>query len=405
MTNKDISKLRIDKSGMKYSRRTRKIPSLKVAILICILIAGFIFYRLVIDPVFAVEVSTVSQVFPSQLVTLLNASGYVVAQRRASVASKITGQIEWIGVEEGSYIKKGQMIARLEGKDAVAARNQAVANLNNASSNLEVAKVEMNDAALHYNRQKELLSYGIIPQSEFDDAKARYQKAVVSVEAAESTVSAFKAALHSATVAVNYTYIRAPFDAVVLTKDADIGDLITPLGAAAQAKAAVVTVADMDSLLVEADVSESHIQKVMVGQPCEIQLDAFPDIRFRGSVHMIVPTADRTKATVMIKVKFLDKDNRILPEMSARVAILEEEPLTIKKQKPMTVVNANAIVMQNNDTFVFLIEDNRVTKTPFLTGTQTGDMVEVLEGIRPGDKVVINPPKRLKSGSRIKMKE
>lgn len=386
---------------MKYSRSARKIPFLTVAILICILTGGVVLHRLVIDPVFSVEVSTVSQLFPSQLVTLLNASGYVVAQRKASVASKITGQIEWIGVEEGNHIKEGQIIARLEGKDAAAARDQAAANLNKAKSSLKVAEVEMKNAELHFNRQKRLLSHGIISQSEFDDAEARYQKAVVDVEAAKSSVNSFKAALHSAMVSLDYTYIRAPFDAVVLTKDADVGDLITPLGAAAQAKAAVVTIADMDSLLVEADVSESHIQKVTTGQPCEIQLDAFPDARFRGSVHMIVPTADRTKATVMIKVAFLDKDERILPEMSARVAFLEK-PLTKEEQRPMTVVNVNTIVRQNNKTFVFLIEGNRVRKTPFLAGTQTGAMVEVLEGIRAGYKVVANPPKRIKSGSRIR---
>ncbi|WKZ18394.1 MAG: efflux RND transporter periplasmic adaptor subunit [Candidatus Jettenia sp. CY-1] len=404
MINKDLSKLKIDKSNVKYYRSTQKKLFFKILTFIGIPILGLILYLLIFNPVVEVEVTTVSKVYPSQMFTLLNASGYVVAQRKASVASKITGQIEWLGVEEGSQVKKGQIIARLEGKDARAAREQAKANLDNAVSNLEMAKVEMNDATLQYNRQKELLSYGIVSQSEFDIAEARYRRAKAAVSAAESSIHAYKAALHSADVAVNYTYIRAPFDAVVLTKDADIGDIITPLGAAANAKAAVVTIADMDSLLVEADVSESNLQKVKVDQPCEIQLDALPETRFRGKVHMIVPTADRSKASVMIKVKFLDKDKRILPEMSAKVAFLER-PVTEEEQKPKIAVNTETVVTYNSSKFAFLIKDNYVTKVPLTTGTQIGDMVEVLDGVKPGDKVVLNPPKTLKDGSRIKIEE
>lgn len=404
MVNRDLSKLKIDKSHIKYYRSTRKKLFFKILAFIGIPILGLILYLLVFNPVVEVDVSTVSQVYPSQMFTLLNASGYVVAQRKASVASKITGQIEWLGVEEGSQVKKGQIIARLEGKDAMAAREQARANLDNAISNLEMAKVEMNDATLQYNRQKELLSHGIVSQSEFDIAQARYKRAKAAVSAAESSTHAYKAALHSANVALNYTNIRAPFDAVVLTKNADIGDIITPLGAAANAKAAVVTIADMDSLLVEADVSESNLQKVKVNQPCEIQLDALPETRFRGMVHMIVPTADRSKASVMIKVKFLDRDKRILPEMSAKVAFLER-PVTGEEQKPKTAVNANAVVTYDSSKLTFLIKDDRVTKVPLTTGIQIGDMIEVLEGVKPGDKVVINPSRTLKDGSRIKIEE
>ena len=140
--------------------------------------------------------------------------------------------------------------------------------------------------------------------------------------------------MEAAKVAVEYTQIRAPFDAVVLTKNADVGDIVTPIGAAANAKAAVVTIADMDSLRVEADVSESNLEKVKVGQPCEIQLDALPETRFPGQVHMIVPTADRSKATVMVKVRFLDPDPRILPEMSAKVAFLSRSVNPEEQRSP-----------------------------------------------------------------------
>jgi len=404
VVNKDISKLKIDKSDAIQYRRVRRKLSLKIAAFIFAFVIGFILYRLVFNPVVEVKVSTVSQIYPSQTFTLLNASGYVVAQRKAAVASKITGRLEWLGVEEGSKVKKGQVIAKLEGEDAAAARDQAIANLDNAMFNLDMTKAEMNDATLHYNRQKELLSQGVVPQSELDIAEARYKRAKAAVAAAESAINAYKAAVHFARISLRYTFIRAPFDAVVLTKNADVGDIVAPLGAAATARAAVVTIADMDSLLVEADVSESNLQKVKTGQPCDIQLDSLPENRFRGMVHMIVPTADRSKASVMVKVKFLDKDDRILPEMSAKVAFLERS-VTLEEQKPKTALNSNAIMMNNNTRFVFLINENRVYKTPLTTGSQIGDMIEVLDGVKSGDKVVVNPPKNLRDGTRIKIKE
>ncbi len=401
----DLAKLKIDKSDTIYYhsiRRNRHLP-LKITAFVFVFIIGFILYRVVLNPSVEVKVSTVSEAYPSQMLTLLNASGYVVAQRKASVASKVAGRLEWLGVEEGSRVKKGQTIAKLESEDATAACEQATANLSNAVSNLEMVKAEMDDATLHYSRQKELLSQKIVSQSELDIAKARYKRARAAVAAAESAINSYKAALHSANVVLEYTFIHAPFNAVVLTKTADVGDIITPVGASANAKAAVVTIADLSSLLVEADVSESNLQKATVGQPCEILLDALPDRRFRGMVHMIVPTADRSKASVLIKVKFLDRDDRILPEMSAKVAFLER-PLTIEEQKTKIVLNSNAIVTHTGTTYVFLIEENHAIETPLTTGAQIGDMMEVVEGVKPGDKVVVNPPKNLKNGSRIKIR-
>jgi RND family efflux transporter MFP subunit len=224
------------------------------------------------------------------------------------------------------------------------------------------------------------------------------------VAAAEASIRASTAALESVKVALNDTLIRAPFDAVVLTKDADVGDIITPLGAAANAKAAVVTIADMSSLQVEADVSETNLGVVKVGQPCEIQLDALPDSRFRGVVHMIVPTADRTKATIMVKVRFVDKDPRILPEMRAKVSFLSR-PVKQEEEKPRTVVNPAAVVTNDGKSRVFVVQEGKVKVMPVTLGPPLGDMVEVLNGVKSGDRVVVKPSKRLKDGSRIKIAE
>jgi RND family efflux transporter MFP subunit len=249
-----------------------------------------------------------------------------------------------------------------------------------------------------------LLPHDYISRADYDASEARFNKATAAVNAAEAAIKANKAALQAANVSIEYTLIRAPFDAVVLTKDADVGDIVTPIGAAAEAKAAVVTIADMDSLQVEVDVSESNLGNVQVGQPCEIQLDALPESRFQGVVHMIVPTADRSKATVMVKVRFIDKDPRILPEMSAKVAFLSR---TVKpeEQKPRTVVNSNAVIIHKDKNLVFLVKDNRAVETPVTTGEKLGDMIEVLNGVKAGDKVVLKPVDKLRDGKRIKIIE
>jgi len=351
----------------------------------------------------SIETTTVVQVYPTQSFTLLNASGYVVAQRKAAVASKITGRLEWLGVEEGSRVKGGQIVARLENRDLAAGVSQAEAGLKSASAALEQARAELVDATSSYRRQKELLGQGIVAQADFDTAEARFRRAAAATAGAEAAVRNSAAALQGARVNYDYSLIRAPFDAVVLTKNADVGDIITPLGAAANAKAAVFTIADMGSLRVEADVSESNLGLVKNGQPCEITLDALPNSRFRGAVHTIVPTADRSKASVMVKVAFVDSDSRILPEMSARVAFLEHAAKR-EDQTPRIAVNPAAIVKSGGRDGLFLLKGERAVFTPVRTGARLGDLVEV-SGVRSGDKVALRPLEKLGDGVRVSLAE
>ena len=387
MTNTDLSKLKLDKSGANFQRK-QKIPRWGLIAIGCVATLAIVFL-LFANPALEVETSVVARTYPSQSFTLLNASGYVVAQRKAAVASKATGRLEWLGVEEGSKVRTGEVIARLENRDVVAATDQALAGVSSA-------KAELADAQQNYSRMKDLQGKGYVAKSEFDTADTRQKRAHALVAGAE-------AALRSAQIAVEYTLIRAPFDAVVLTKNADVGDIVTPLGAAANAKASVVTIADLSSLQVEVDVSESNLSKVKKGQPCEIQLDALPESRFPGVVHMIVPTADRSKASIMVKVRFLENDPRVLPEMSARVAFLERE-VARGEETPRTAVNPAALVSRNGKQSVFVVRDDKAVETPVTTGGNIGDGIEVLDGLTPGEKVVVNPPKKLKSGSAVKGK-
>jgi RND family efflux transporter MFP subunit len=404
MANEDLSKLKIDKTAEVYRPQKKHKVFYWIAGVIVLVLAMILFAKGVFTPAVEVEPANVTQIYPSQTFTLLNASGYVVAQRKAAVASKVTGRLVSLTVEEGNRVKKGEMIARLENDDVIAARSQAEANLNAVRYNLEQTKAELNDATVSFERYKNLIEQGFVSKAEYDASDARYRKAAAAVAAAEAAVKAGNAALQSANVAVEYTFIRAPFDAVVLTKNADIGDIITPIGAAADAKAAVVTIADMKSLLVEVDVSESNLQMVTTGQPCEIQLDALPDSRFRGVVHMIVPTADRTKATILVKVRFVDKDSRILPEMSAKAAFLSRE-IRDDEQKPRTALNPAAVIDRKGKAAVFLIKENRAIEMPVTLGEKLGDMVEVLGGVKAGDRVVLRPLDKVKNGSRIKIAE
>lgn len=403
MAQEDISRLRLEKGRRKRGLRRRKgVLMYWAAGALLFLVAAFFGFK--IAGVEEVRAGTVALTYPSQAITALNASGYVVAERKAALASKTTGRLVWLGVEEGSRVEKGQVVARLENEDLTAALAEARAGLNASRENLEAAIAELDDARQDHRRKKTLLEGGFIARSAYDQAEARLRKAQASADAGRAQVNAARAALRGAEAALGYTYIRAPFSGVVLTKNADIGDILTPLGAAANAKAAVVTIADLDTLQVEVDVAESNINKVRKDMPAEIHLDAFPDERFPGKVHMIVPTADRTKASVLVKVAFFEKDPKVMPEMSAKVSFLTR-PVGPDEEKPLTTVPASAIVSDNQgQAFVFIIDGDRAKKTPVVTGKRIGESVEVT-GLAEGQTIVLSPPEGLKDNEKITVLE
>jgi RND family efflux transporter MFP subunit len=405
MPEEDISKLKIEKAKkMAGPAGRKKKPFVIAAAVALILLFGTLYATGIIAPAITVDVTTISLVYPSQSLSVLNASGYIVAQRKAAVAAKVTGQLVALMVEEGSKVKKNQIIARLESEDVTAIKNQATANLNTAKATLEQAKAERDNARQEHDRYQKLVAGGFVSQSDYDTVNTRYKRALEGVNASEAAVRGVEAALQGARAGLDYTLIRAPFDGVVLTKNADVGDIVTPLGAAATAKAAVVTIADMDSLQVEVDVSETSITSISVGQPCDIQLDALSNMRFRGEVYAIVPTVDRTKATVLVKVRFLDKDPRLLPDMSAKVSFLSRS-LKPEELKPRLAVNGSALMREDDKSYVFLLQGSNVRHTFVSLGEKMGDMTEIKAGLKPGDRVVIKPPTRLKDGSKIKIAE
>jgi HlyD family secretion protein len=351
-------------------------------------------------PAVQVELGTAAQTYPSQAYTVLNATGYVVAQRKAAVASKATGRLEWLGVREGSTVRTGEVIARLENRDVLAQMEQAAANVKVSEANLLQAEAELQEAERALKRSADLVEKNFVSQAVHDTAIARHAKAQAAVASARAAIVAARANHRAAQVAVEQTLIRAPFDGVVLTKNANVGDVITPFSSATGSQAAVVTMADMSTLEVEADVSEANISKVRVGQPAEIQLDALPETRLRGEVHRRVPTVDRSKATVTVKIRFVDNDSRVLPEMSAKAAFLSQE-VPREASAPKIAVPAAAIADRGGRKVVYVVKDNKAKEVPVQTGAAVGDLVQVT-GVEAGDKVVLKPSDRMHDGVGVK---
>ena len=349
-----------------------------------------------------VELGTVVMTTPGQESAVLTASGYIVAQRKAAVASKGTGRLEYLGVIEGDRVIKGQIIGRLENSDVEAALGQVKANLNLAKAGLESAKAELEDASANFERQKTLFAQNSISRAEYDGSNSRYKRAVAAVSSAEASIKYAEANVRASEVQLEYTLIRAPFDGVVLTKNANVGEVISPFGAAAGSRGAIVSVADMTSLEVEADVSESNIEKIKEKMPCEITLDAYPEKRYPGFVNKIVPTADRAKATVLTKVRFKDLDSRVLPEMRAKVNFLSEQKEQSQKNSgPKISVPASAIVTRNGQKVVFVMKGETVTETAVTLGEVMGSRIEITQGVSSGQKVVLRPSETLATGTKV----
>lgn len=407
METQDLSKLRIDSDKRRTvgsgTRRHRIVWWIVLSA-----VAGSILLFLAwtgrLSPPRHVHAAKVVRMFPSHALTVLNASGYVVAQRKAAVSSKATGRLERLYVEEGYQVKKDDILAQLENKDLKATLEEAQAQLKVAQATLKNAEAELTDATLNYNRLKALKQSGAVSVQSFDTAEARYKKAVALERSSRFGVERAKAGVKVAEVNLEYSLIRAPFDGVILTKNADEGEVVAPFGASVNAKAAVVTMADMGSLMVEVDVAESSIEKVKPGGPVEIRLDALPNDRFPGTVHMIVPTADRSKATVMTKVKFDRRDKRVLPEMSARTAFLAR-PLKEGEDKPFLGIPAPSVTKSDGEKIVFRINANRAHAVPLKTGRKWGDTLEVLHGLKEGDMIVFKPDASLNDGDRVTISE
>ena len=401
MAAPDIGKLKIDR-GTAAPRRRRRIRWWMVIVAV-VVIAGI---AMVLAPhPQPVQTASVVTRYPAQQVTVLTASGYVVAQRKAAVATKATGRLEELNVQEGSRVKKGDLLARIDARDVQAQYEAAKANVAVARAGIVSAQADERNAAIELKRNRDLVDQHFVSASALDAAVSREDRAAAATNNARAGLQAAVANANNARVAVDFTEIRAPFDGVVVTKSANVGDIVTPFSSAVDSKGAVVNMADLSTLEVEADVSESSLSKIAVGEPCEILLDALPDMRFSGSVSRMVPTVDRAKATVTTKVRFDRLDDRILPDMSAKVSFLSKK-VDAAANKPTLAVSPDAVVARDGRTIVYRLrtDGDKTTAEPvaITTGAVYPDATEIASGdLKSGDKVIVKPTAKIAGGTLV----
>ena len=404
-----LSALKIDRSAP-IARRRRRWPWVSGALLI---VGGAVVALLPRKT--EVQTSAVLAAYPSQQYAELTASGYVVAQRRAAVASKGTGRLVELTVREGSLVKQGDLIGRLDASDVMAAIGatqagvvQAQAAKAQAEAALGQGRAELAHAEVELKRQQTLQAQGFISPQAVDGADRRVAVARSALASQQAAITSAQAGIAQSLAQVRVqqvnqanTEIRAPFDGVVLVKNANVGDMITPFSSASGTSGAVVTMADLRTLEVEADVSESNVARIKPEQPVEITLDALPELRLRGNVSRIVPTVDRAKATVMTKIRFEALDARILPEMSAKVSFLSR-PATAEDQQPVIAVNPKVLTERGGKKIVFKITGDAVEMVPVATGRKIGELQELTSGtLKPGDRLVLDPVATMAAGAKV----
>jgi RND family efflux transporter MFP subunit len=341
--------------------------------------------------------------------TALDVSGYVVARRQATVAAKITGKITEVLVEEGQRIEKDQVIARLDDSNAAAALAQAEAEIGEARAKLVAAKTSLSDFAPIFERDKALLASGWISRTVFDHSRRDYDEARTGAALAAQSLSV--AEKHSAAARADEedTVVRSPFSGVVTVKAAQPGEVVSPLSTGGFTRTGICTVVDMDSLEVEVDVSENFIPRVRPGQEASIVPNAYPDARLPGFVLAIVPTADRSKATVRVRVGFRKLDSRLVPEMGARVSFLEQplqsSGIGATEHAGVVVIPPEAVLLDGTSGIVFVIHGDIVERRVVKLGEKTNDGQTILAGLTPGASVAIGPLSRLSDRAKVNIEE
>jgi RND family efflux transporter MFP subunit len=350
-----------------------------------------------------VQVATVSARAAGTQAAVLNASGYVVARRRATVSSKITGKVVEVDVEEGKNVVQGQVLAKLDDSTPRAALALAEAQAEAARRTLRENEVRLEQARLNERRAAQLLKERIVSQSQLDDAKAEGDSLDARIAALREQIRVAERQIDvQQTDLANYV-IRAPFSGVAISKDAQPGEMVSPVSAGGGfTRTGISTIVDMHSLEIEVDVNESYISRVTPGQDVDAVLDAYPDWHIPARVITLVPTADRQKATVLVRLAFKQLDPRILPDMAIKVTFLREGDATATAAaQPTALVPRPAIKTVGEDNYAFVVRGDAVERRAVRLGGTDGDRVEVLAGLQSGDRVVVSPPPALADGSRV----
>ncbi len=395
----ELASLRIERDAPRRGRW--RIP---VVLLLVLAIAGVLYFSVgkrVQSAFGAVEVQTVtpsvqSTSGPMAGTPILTASGYLVARRQSVVSSKIQGRISRLLVEEGSIVNTGDVLATLENEDYVAA-------IAKAKADIEYAKADLAEAQRQARLQEGLFRDKVVSQDALDASKAK-------VALAAATIEQDKAALQMQQANLDFTTIRAPFAGIVVKKMTEAGESVAPIPPGVNistSSGAIVAIADMNSLEAEVDVNEANVAQLQSGQPAEIQVQAIPGHTYKGVLRQVIPTADRTKATVTVKTSILDKDKYLKPEMSCNVTFLQPQKQaekTAAAPKRIVTIPKDTIVTREGKSVVFQVEDNKVHQLPVITGADLRGQVIVTSGVVGSETLVNNPPEKLKDGDTVKVK-
>jgi RND family efflux transporter MFP subunit len=362
-------------------------------------------------PVQVAVAEPVSEAVSSAPSSILDASGYVVARRQATVSAKITGKVVMVGIEEGQRVEPDEVIARLDDTNAKAGVAQARAELEQAKANLGAATVAFMNAKPTFQRNEQQLARAVISAQTFDTAKASYDAARTGLDVAARGVEVAEARLHFAERTLDDTVVRAPFAGIVTVKAAQEGEMVSPISAGGGfTRTGIGTIVDMASLEVEVDVSENFINRVSANQPATITLNAYPDWRIPARVIAIIPTADRAKATVKVRVGFEVGDSRVLPEMGARVAFLDAKDSIVSAAPgaaahQSVLVPAESVQADGDTGVVFVLAEGGVERRTVRLGTQTAAGQVVLAGLTAGTRLARGDLSLLADGSRVRVEE
>ena len=354
-----------------------------------------------------VEVGTVTQRAAGTQASVLNASGYVTARRRATISSKVTGKLVEVNVEEGMAVRQGQVLARLDDASYRAGLALAQAQLEASRGAVRETEVRLAEAQLTLKRRTQLAADGIVTQAEVDQAKAEVDSLVARIESSREQVNVAASQVALQQTDLDNTVIRAPFSGVAISKDAQAGEMVSPVSAGGGfTRTGISTIVDMRSLEIEVDVNESYINRVKPAQDVTAVLDAYPDFQIPARVITTVPTADRQKATVLVRIGFLELDPRILPDMGVKVTFLRDaDDAEVPTAQPTSLVPASAVKTDGDQSHVFVVRaDNTVERRAVRTGGTDGDRREVIAGLKSGERVVVTPPPALADGARVVVK-
>jgi RND family efflux transporter MFP subunit len=393
----ELASLRIERDAPRRGRWRWLV----VLLLLAVVAAGGLYFVRA-RPVFgAVEVQTVTPSVqsgsgPMAGTPILTASGYLVARRQSVVSSKIQGRISKLLVEEGSIVKTGDVLATLENEDYVA-------GIAKAKADIEYAKADLAEAQRQERLQEGLFRDKVVSQDALDASKAK-------VALAAATIEQDKAALQMQQANFDFTTIRAPFAGIVVKKMTEAGESVAPIPPGVNistSSGAIVAIADMNSLEAEVDVNEANVAQLQSGQPAEITVQAIPNHTYKGVLRQVIPTADRTKATVTVKTSILDKDKYLKPEMSCNVTFLQPAKRvekTAAEPRRIVTIPKDAIVTRDGKSVVFQVEDSKVHQLPVVTGADLRGGVIVTSGLVGSETLVSNPPEKLKDGDSVKVK-